>query len=281
MARRRLRERVILEDLTKWNRLLFTGAAGRLATALRPMLAQCATTVRVTDLRSITSLATHEEQISCDLTDESAVGNAVDGCDAIVHFGGIPTEASFDDILQANIRGTYNIYQAARTHSVKRVVLASSNHVIGFHEQGVMLDARSERRPDTLYGLSKSFSEDLARYYFDKCGIESICLRIGSCTPAPENRRALSTWLSYRDLQTLVLRCLRAPSAGHTIVYGVSANAASWWDNKHAAHLGYSPQDEASDFLQLPELSSSAAEDEPAIKYQGGPFVMLEPPQNR
>ncbi len=213
----------------------------------------------------------------CDLADKDAVDALLEGVDAVVHLGGISVERPFEEVVEANIRGVYHLYEAARRHGVRRVVFASSNHVIGFHRQGVRLDSLSPRRPDGYYGLSKSFGEDLASFYHDRYGIETVSLRIGSAYPKPRNRRMMHTWLSYRDLTELVRRGLHTPGVGHTVAYGASANRDGWWDNRGAAVLGYVPQDSAEAFRgeieRLPELSA----DDPDRIYQGGAFTAAGP----
>ncbi|MFM0492154.1 NAD(P)-dependent oxidoreductase, partial [Paraburkholderia graminis] len=120
-------------DRKPFRRLLLTGGAGNLGRQLRGALAEWAEVVRVTDIASLGDPAAHEETSVVDLADRAAVMQLVEGVDAIVHLGGISIDAPFDDLLGANIAGTYNIYEAARKHGVKRIVFASSNHVIGFH----------------------------------------------------------------------------------------------------------------------------------------------------
>ena len=137
----------------------------------------------------------------------------------------------------------YHLYEAARRHGVKRIVFASSNHVTGFYRQDEVIDARMPMRPDGHYGLSKAFGENLAQFYFDRYGLETVSLRIGSSFPEPKDRRMLATWLSYDDLERLVVSSLTAPVVGHSVVYGMSDNTVSWWDNTPARHIGYRPQD--------------------------------------
>jgi uronate dehydrogenase len=259
------------------DRLLLTGAAGGLGQVLRESLKPYARILRVTDRAAMAPARANEEVIECDLADKQAVDELVRGCDAIVHLGGVSVERPFEEILDANIRGVFHIYEGARRHGVKRVVFASSNHVIGFHQQGEMLDADSPRRPDGYYGLSKSYGEDLSRFYFDRYGIETACVRIGSSFPQPKDRRMLVTWLSYRDLTELVRCCLFAPKLGHTIVYGMSDNKDKWWDNGAAAHLGFRAQDSSEQFRSKVETQPPLAADDPARIYQGGAFVKLGP----
>jgi uronate dehydrogenase len=217
-----------------------------------------------------------DEVVVCDLADKAATDALVSGCDAIVHMGGISVERPFEEILEANIRGSFHLYEGARRHGVKRVVFASSNHVVGFHRQDTRLDTDCERRPDGYYGLSKSFGEDLSRFYFDRYGIETVCLRIGSAYAAPKDQRMRSTWLSFGDLHALVTRALNAQRVGHLIVYGVSANPSVWWSNDQAAHLGFVPQDTSASFRDADALPGVPA-DSPEALFQGGAFVTRGP----
>lgn len=263
---------------TPFNRLLLTGAAGGLGKVLRETLRPYAKVIRLSDIVEITPASdSSEEVVTCDLADKQAVHQLVEGVDAILHFGGVSTEHAFEEILGANICGVFHIYEAARRHGVKRVIFASSNHVIGFYKQDEVIDAHSPRRPDSYYGLSKSYGEDVASFYFDRYGIETVSIRIGSSFPEPQNRRMMSTWLSFGDLTQLLERALYAPNVGHTIVYGVSDNKNVWWDNRLAAGLGYVPQDSSEVFRDKVEAQPMPAADDPAVVYQGGAFVAAGP----
>lgn len=258
-------------------RLLLTGAAGGLGRVLRDSLKPYARTLRLSDIAGMEAAGAHEEVVPCDLADKAAVDALLQGCDAVVHLGGISVERPFEEILDANIRGVFHLYEAARRHGVRRVVFASSNHVVGFHRQGDRLDADAPRRPDGYYGLSKSYGEDLSRFYFDRYGIETACIRIGSSFPEPRDRRMLSTWLSYRDLAELIRCCLFTPALGHTVVYGLSANRDGWWDNRQAAHLGFVARDSAEAFRDKVEAQPPLDPADPAGRYQGGGFVKAGP----
>ncbi|WNW13846.1 NAD(P)-dependent oxidoreductase [Pseudomonas sp. DTU_2021_1001937_2_SI_NGA_ILE_001] len=261
-----------------FNRLLLTGAAGGLGQILREALQAHADIVRVSDISPLAPAAgEHEEVRPCDLADKAGVLALAEGVDAIVHMGGISTERAFEAILEANIRGTFHIYEAARKHAIKRVIFASSNHVTGFYRQDEPVDAHSLRRPDCYYGVSKSFGEDLATFYFHRYGIETVSLRIGSSFPEPRNLRMLSTWLSYRDLAHLIERALLAEHVGHTVVYGMSANRDLWWNNRYAAHLGFNPQDSSERFREKLEQQPRSAADDPTALLQGGPFTAAGP----
>jgi uronate dehydrogenase len=263
----------------KLGRLLLTGAAGGLGKVLRERLRPFADVLRLSDVATLApAQGSHEETVPCNLADKAAVDALVDGCDAIVHLGGVSVERPFEEILEANIKGVFHIYEAARKHGVKRVIFASSNHVIGFYKQTEHLDTHAMRRPDGYYGLSKSFGEDVAQFYFDRWGIETVSIRIGSSFPEPANRRMMSTWLSYSDLTNLIEKSLFTPDVGHLVVYGVSANRDVWWDNSAAAtKLGFVPQDSSEVFRDKVETQPPVAPTDPNAIYQGGAFTAQGP----
>jgi uronate dehydrogenase len=255
-----------------------TGAAGGLGKVMRQRLKANCDILRLSDLSAMEPAVAGEEVFQANLADAKAVHTMVSGCDAIVHFGGVSMENPWPGILQANIIGVYNLYEAARLHGVKRILFASSNHVMGYYKQSDVVDALSPPKPDTMYGVSKAFGEDISRMYFDRHGIETACIRIGSATPEPTDRRMLSTWLSHDDLHRLVTACLTAPVVGHSIIYGTSDNASSWYDNRLAKHIGYKPQDSSDSYREAvmantpdPDLMDIVA------LHQGGVFLKLGP----
>lgn len=258
--------------------LLLTGAAGGLGIVLRERLKANCDVLRVSDRADLGPPCDGEELVLADLADAAAVDAMVQGCQAIVHLGGISVEAAFGPILQANILGVYNLYEAARRFGVKRVVFASSNHVTGFYKQGETIGVADPVRPDSLYGVSKAFGENLSRMYFDRYGIETACIRIGSSLAEPKDRRMLASWLSFDDLHRLITACLTTPVLGHSIIFGMSNNAVTWWDNSRARHIGYVPQD-SSDVFRDAVYAKTAAPDltDAAAIYQGGGFVKAGP----
>jgi uronate dehydrogenase len=259
-------------------KVLLTGAAGALGRVLRPRLKARSSLLRVSDVAAMEAATAGEEVVQVPLEDRAAVLALLKGMDAVVHLGGISTEQPFDAVLQANIVGLYNVYEAARQHGVKRIVFASSNHVTGFYRQDEVVDATMPVRPDGYYGLSKAFGENLSRFYFDRYGIETVCLRIGSSFPEPKDRRMLATWLSYDDLERLVVASLTTPVVGHSIVYGMSDNARTWWDNTPARHIGFRPQDSSEPYRAAREAAQPALDrEDPAVIYQGGAFVRMGP----
>jgi uronate dehydrogenase len=259
--------------MSHFDRVLITGAAGALGRELRLSGGGLGRHVRLTDLKPSQDLGPHEEDRPCNLDDMASVMSAVEGCDAIIHMGALATEGGWQEILHSNIIGTYNIYEAARRHGVKRIVYASSIHAVGYYERNTTIDTKVPTRPDSLYGVSKTFGENLASFYFDKFGIESVCLRIGTSIPEPQDRRHLITWISYGDLRRMVECCLRAPRVGFLVSYAVSDNKQSFWDNRAASILGFRPEDSADAYMQKVFAKTEQGDpNDPAVKYQGGIF---------
>ena len=267
-----------LESKPRFQRLLLTGAAGGLGRELRGRLAAHCAALRLSDVADLGPAGPGEEVVQADLADAGAMQALLEGVDAVIHLGGVSTEQPWEAILPANIVGAYNLYEAARHHGVKRIVFASSNHVTGFYRQDETIPAGAPARPDGLYGLSKAFGENLAQLYQDRHGIETVSLRIGSSFPAPRDRRMLATFLSYDDLERLVLAALSAPVVRHTVICGVSANERLWWDNTPARHLGYVPQDSSAPWAaEIERVQPPLDMSDPANIYQGGAFVRQGP----
>lgn len=255
-------------------RILITGAAGGLGQVLRQRLRAEGRLIRLSDIASLGDEGVDEEIVECDLADAAAVDRLVAGCDAIVHLGGISLEDRFSRILDANILGLFNLYEAARAHGHPRILFASSNHTIGFYRQDERLTADMPMRPDGLYGVSKCFGEALARMYHDKFGQETAIVRIGSCFEKPRNHRMLSSWLSHDDLVALVNCVLRAPRLGCPVIWGVSNNDRSWWNNDAVSYLGWKPKDNAEIYRdEIAELEARPGPASPLAIWQGGPFT--------
>lgn len=232
----------------KLKRIVLTRAAGRLGSYLREPLTKVANELVSTDIVSdIGQLYDGERYQQADLASLEQMESVIEGANMVVHFGAIGDEAPFDTILGLNIIGAYNVWEAAYRKRVRRVIYASSVHAVGMHSrtEGIGLDA--PHKPDTFYGLAKCFAEDLASLYWDKRGIESVCMRIFSCAQV-NSARALGTWLSYDDLVHLVEQSINTPVTKFTVVYGISNNDRSPIDNSKAAYLGYKPKDNAKQF---------------------------------
>lgn len=234
--------------MTEFNRILITGAAGSLGTQLRHGLRHLADHIRLVDREPMGEAAAHEEIIQCDLSDKTAAINVTKDCDAILHFAGVPREQTFDEIMTDTIPAAYHMYEGARLNGCKRVIYASSIHAVGFENVESVPGTNGRHRPDTFYGMTKCFVEDLGSLYWDKFGIESVNLRICTCDPEPKDRRSLWSWLSLEDCVRLAEASLLAPRVGFSVIYGTSDNARSAVSNAQAKHIGYRPQDSVDGF---------------------------------
>lgn len=258
-------------------KLVLTGAAGRLGSYLREPLSKMADTLVSTDLvDDIGKLYDGESYVKADLAKLDDMMAVLEGADMVVHFGAIGDEAPFDDILQSNIVGAYNVWEAAYQHGVRRVVYASSIHAVGMHPKSDFIGTDAPHRPDTYYGLAKCFAEDLASLYWDKRKVESVCMRILSCAQV-SNARAVGSWLSYDDLIHLVERAIDTPVTGFSVVYGVSNNDRAPVDNHKASFLGYRPKDNAEQFAAKIFAEEGPMDvNDPGNMCQGGPFASVE-----
>lgn len=237
--------------------LLITGAAGEVGTLLRGEIRGLAAKTRLLDLRQPDAVVDEEVMLG-DVADLSVARRAIAGCDACVHLAAIPVEAPFDQILHANIQGTWALFEAARLEGCKRIVFATTNHVTGFYPTTQRIGPSHPVRPDTYYAVSKVFGEALGSLYHDKFGLRVACLRIGTAIPRPVEERHLSTWLSPGDMGRLVTACLTSPDLGFAIVYGASANHRGWWDLEPGRKLGYEPQDDAEVYANEVESTGSS-----------------------
>jgi len=254
--------------------ILITGAAGGIGGHLRRELAG-KYKLRLSDIRPLKALVKGETFVRADITKLGDLLRATKGVDAIVHLGGYSVEGRWEDIHPANIVGCYNAYEAARRNGVPRFLFASSNHAVGFYRRDELIDHRVMLRPDSRYGVAKAFGEALGRLYADKYGLEVFCMRIGNVNPAPLDKRRLSIWISPRDMAQLVEIGIEHPDIRFEIVYGVSDNARSWYDNANALRLGYAPQDDSEIYAEA-VLARERPGDPRAEAHQGGAFVHEE-----
>jgi len=258
-------------------KLVLTGAAGRLGSYLRePLSRMCETFVSTDIAEDIGKLYPGESYVRADLADLDAMCAVLEGADMVVHFGAIGDERPFEVLLGPNFIGAYNVWEAAWRQGVRRVVYASSIHAVGMYPKTQFIGTDVPHRPDTFYGLAKCFAEDLASLYWDKRGVESVCLRILSAAQVT-NARALGSWLSYDDLIQLVTRAIDTPITGFKVVYGVSNNDRVPVDNSAASFLGYRPRDNAEQFAEriLAEAPQADPRD-PGQMCHGGPFAAVE-----
>jgi NAD+ dependent glucose-6-phosphate dehydrogenase len=247
-------------------KIAITGAAGLIGRSLAADLERDHEIVRI-DIHPPATIA--------DVRNLAALTQAFSGCSTVVHLAAIVSlSAGWDEILDTNIIGTRNVFEAARLAGVKRVIFASSNHAVGMHERdggvalyqpgaGVVVRNDSPFYPDSWYGVGKAFGEVLGRYYSDEFGLQVTCMRIGSIVEgdAPDDPRLTApawmphltakdvrpryaaTWMSQRDLARLV-RAIIARDVPFAVVYGVGDNATRFWDLEPGrAIFGFWPLD--------------------------------------
>lgn len=264
-------------------RVLITGAGGNMGRALSSRLAGQGRVLRLLDPNAaalVSSGADNLEPIVASVTDLEAMTAACDGVDVVIHLGGISKEAPFEEILDVNVRGTYCVLEAAHRQGVKRVVLASSNHAVGYWSRddagpdGLAADIAA--RPDSFYGWSKATNEALGRLYVDTYGMDVFCIRIGSSFDEPFDVRSLATWMSPDDTARLMEACLTTPLGGFRLIWGISPNTRRWWDMSAGEAIGYHPADDAEPFAEglIAEFGEEDLND-PVHHLVGGKFCAV------
>ncbi|GAA2345219.1 NAD(P)-dependent oxidoreductase [Dactylosporangium salmoneum] len=262
-------------------RILLTGAAGRIGTVLRPGLARPGRVLRLLDVAPQPPAAPGErvEIDTASFTDPDAIRAACEGVDAVVHLGGCAGEAPWETIRAVNIDGTQRVLAAAVEAGVGRVVLAGSIHAAGFRTRDEAvhgpLPADSSARPDTFYGVSKAAVEALGSLYHSRFGIDVTCLRIGAFRPLPTVPEDLARWLSPGDAVRLVEACLRVEPAGFRILWGISANTRRWCSLSEAEAIGYHPQDDAERYAAQALAGGDADPAAPRNHLVGGGFCTM------
>ena len=258
------------------NRVLVTGAAGGIGRMIRPLLRGVYPVLRLSDIVEIDP-EPGEEFMPADLADLAAIEPICAGVDGVIHLGASSVEDRWEPVLNNNIVGGYNLFEAARRQGVPRVVFATTNHVVGFYRRQRTIDHTVMPRPDSRYGVSKAFGEALGRMYADKYGLRVLNIRIGNVAERPADRRRLSIWISPRDLVQLMRVGLEHPDIHFEVVYGVSDNARAWYDNGNAFRLGYAPADRAEDYAsEATEADLALAPDPIGEQFQGGGFCTME-----
>ncbi len=265
------------EALDKSRRIVFTGAAGGIGTMTRPLLAKLYPGLVLSDRVKPNDLRPGETFVAADLTRPDEVAAVVKGAHSVIHLGGHSVEGTWDQILNANIVGCYNLFEAARLAGVKRVIFASSNHAVGFYPRARRIATDVTVRPDSRYGVSKAFGEALGALYSDKHGLAVTCLRIGNVGLRPLDVRRLSIWISPEDIVQLFRIGLEHPDIRFEILYGASDNDASWWDNSRAYQLGYRPAGKGEDHRAHAEAEQKKIGPDPiGDLFQGGTFTSTE-----
>lgn len=241
-------------------KLLLTGAAGMAATGIRPLLREAGYEVSLLDVVPVAELQENETFHEGSVTDAAVLADAVAGCDAVVHLGGHSRERPWEQILHTNIDGTQKVLDAARAGGVRRVLLASSTHAIGFWPVGHADGSSLTPRPDTYYGVSKVAAEALGSVFADRFGMLVVSARIGTLAERPTSQRHRHIWLSYPDLVRLIEATATTEATGHHIVAAVSANTHGWFPLSAGRAIGYDPQDDAETWAPFDGAESAASD---------------------
>lgn len=262
--------------MKKYNRIVLTGASGRLGSYLREPLSKITKKLVSTDKEDIGKTLHNEVFKKLNIKNFKEVNKIFKKTDLIIHFGAYSNEGPFQEILDSNILGTYNIWKSAKKNKIKRIIFASSIHSVGMYRANETINHKVMHKPDTFYGLSKCFGENLAQMYWDKCGIECLTIRILSCAKVT-SKRSLSTWLSYDDLIRIVIQSTKIKKLGFEIIYGVSNNKRLNVDNTNATRkLKINIKDNAEKFLNKLEQKLDIKKDKPGDQYLGGPFSIAK-----
>ena len=262
--------------MKKYNKIVLTGASGRLGSYLREPLSKITKKLVSTDKEDIGKTLHNEVFKKLNIKNFKEVNKILKKTDLIIHFGAYSNEGPFQEILESNILGTYNIWKSAEKNKIKRIIFASSIHSVGMYRANETINHKVMHKPDTFYGLSKCFGENLAQMYWDKCGIECLTIRILSCAKVT-SKRSLSTWLSYDDLIRIVIQSTKIKKLGFEIIYGVSNNKRLNVDNTNATRkLKINIKDNAEKFLNKLEQKLDIKKDKPGDQYLGGPFSVAK-----
>jgi len=228
-------------------RVLITGAAGHIGSWLAESLKD-RYDLRLHYHNAVPATPPVSDVHIADISKYDEIAPAMEGIDAVIHMAGDSRRSSpWEDVLQRNIIGTYNVYESARRAGVKKVILASTNHTMGMYDRDQQwpIYITLPHRPDSLYGVSKAFGETLGRHFYDQFGLHIICLRIGWFLPEPRDEIGLWMWLSPRDATQVVWRAIESP-VQYGVFYAISRNARRRWDiTDTIVKLGYRPEDDA------------------------------------
>jgi dTDP-4-dehydrorhamnose reductase len=186
-----------------------------------------------------------------DIQDLDFMKRACRGIDTVLHLAANPDPSGdWDSILRLNIIGTYNTMVAAKAAGCRRVIYASSIHAVSGYPADYQVHTSEPVNPGDLYGVSKCFGEALGRYMAEQEGLSVIALRIGAFQPLEKARgeqsvSMLDAWVSRRDLNQLICRCIDDQALKWAVFHGLSNNRFKRLDITDARELvGYDPQDD-------------------------------------
>lgn len=258
--------RTMATRLSPTARILITGASGNLGTRLRRHWEAKHRLVAV-DVDPRSDAAIQQADLS---KWDNVWPRWFTGIDTVVHLAADPVAyRRWEDLVGPNIDALVNVFQAAAQGGVKRIVYASSNHVMGGYADddrvttittdlpprpGTRYIAEGQPRDSTAYAAAKLFGERLGKSLADAYGITVIAVRLGwvyrgenrpEDLPAERGEWFRRMWLSNGDFCRLMDCCLNAePPCRFALVHGMSRNAGMKWDLTATRELiGYEPLD--------------------------------------
>lgn len=281
-------------------KVAITGAQGSLAHDIIPTISSSGWDVIGIDSRAVDGsprpdIRNNIQNLTLDILKTTELEAALRDCDALIHLAGIPLEDDWENIVDANIRGTQSVLEAARKARVRRVVLASSIHALGgtslpvdpreidsakprSHQEFIPADAQTF--PTTFYGVSKVALEALGQMYAFRHGLEVLCIRIASRFEKPLDERMLSTWLSPRDAANLMLASINTSvDSPFTRIWGVSNNLRNYLSLDAGNSIGFTPLDNAETVADDEILQQTFKERSSWEFTLGGVFSSPNPPR--
>lgn len=203
--------------------LLMTGAAGRLGTMLRGALSTPGGDLRLTDLRKVAPLQKGERFTKADLTSPRAMRKLCRGTSVVLHLGAVTEEVDWKRLTKANVDGVTTLLEAAKDAAARRIVFASSMHVLGMHAGDRPIDEASPVAPTTRYGVTKAFGEAACRLFAERDGMSVTVLRIGHVVADMANAPR-ARGISPNDFAALVRLALDEHRPGFRIFHAVAPN---------------------------------------------------------
>ena len=230
--------------------VVVTGAAGRIGRVVAPALRNAGFDVRLTDIVDAPDALAGFDYRKADMLDSAAMDAVMAQSSALLHLAGKPGVRDWPVLERVNVSGTRTVFDAAVAAGVDHIVYASTNHVCGFNPADVALTPDTPIAPDSSYGVTKLFGENLLAQLCAQHGLSGLSLRICSFVPAPTEPRHLKTWLSHADMARLAVAALRSPAIGHRAVWGLSDNRRGNVDRAHWEAIDYAPADDAERFVE-------------------------------
>ena len=222
-------------------RVLVTGASGRLGRIVADRFHAAGHDVLGTDIVEATDPPFAFEQ--ADLRDHEHARRLLEGVDTLLHIGNLPGIGPTPPqvVFNHNITINQNMFQGAAEQGVTRIVFASTLQLIGSwvddrtvrtppSPPSYPLNGSTPADPSNVYALSKTLSEQMLRYYADRCRVDAVALRFPLLHPAGDTRTSIGageetptaifegfTSLTYEDAARLFEAVIDADLRGYHV----------------------------------------------------------------